>query len=95
MDYDFANLAWQDKGNSKLKCWQTMSMIRNICFVMFIIISLVIAFIYPSNVDGSLKSINSFVSTTAVQNQSIKLNEIGLHHVMFFDDKTELHTKLG
>jgi hypothetical protein len=62
---------------------------------MFIIISCVVAFIYPSNVDGSLKSINSFVSTTAVQNKEIALKDIGLHHVMFFDDKTELHTKLG
>lgn len=95
LDYDFANLAWQDKGSSKLKCWQTMSVVRNICFVVFIIISCVIAFIYPSNVDGSLKSINSFVATTAVQNKTIGLKEIGLHHVMFFDDKTELHAKLG
>lgn len=72
-----------------------MSVIRNICFVVFIIISLVIAFIYPSNVDGSLKSINSYVSTTEIVVNKIPLSDIGLHHVMFFDDKTELHKKLG
>ena len=72
-----------------------MSVVRNVCFVVFIGISLLIAFIYPSNVDGSLKSINSFVSTTAIQNKEVKMSDIGLHQVMFFDDKTELHAKLG
>ena len=56
-----------------------MSVVRNVCFVVFIGISLLIAFIYPSNVDGSLKSINSFVSTTAIQNKEVKMSDIGLH----------------
>jgi len=44
-------------------------------------------------VDGSLKSINSFVSTTAVQNKKIPIKDIGLHHVLFFDNKEDLYPK--
>ena len=45
-------------------------------------------------VDGSLKSINSFVSTTAVQNKKIALKDLGLHHVLFFDNKEDLYPKI-
>lgn len=94
LDYDFANLAWQDKGNSVLRCWQTMALVRNVCFFLLIIVTLVIAFVYPSNVDGSLKSINSY-ATAVDQKKIVDLNDFKLHQIMFFDDKTKLYQKLG
>lgn len=67
-------------------------MTRNVCFLVLLGLSVLGAFVYPTNVEGSLKSLNSFNSPKHLSEKSIDLKtELGLHQFTYFPDKTTLY----